>query len=249
MNFLALQRIFRSFSRDLENQGVKSIYVYGSQVPFIKNNRKVPIGSEVDLVFVKWGEVEDGEKPISDSLAKKIFKDPNNIEYTFNGVWGTDTFGGDCYFFDLLSEGDANLKRKDPSAKVFLIKEKISLWGEEIENSKCSLSDEDKKELISIMSNYVSREFFSIDTSQNRKSIFKNAIFLISLMDQSLLTQSDRSLLIEKITSSNSVSKDVKTQLRTLINCYNKNNHKGLVENFKKITNSLWIDLKKLSPK
>lgn len=224
-----------AFSHELYGEDIVSIYIYGSQVGRISTTGEIPFGKEVDLTFIKKGKLKDGEKPISDGLAEQIFSRTNNACYTFNGVWDDVSFEDSYLYFDILSEGSENINELSPSAKVFLVKRKILAWGKETESRSVSLSRDDIDRMVSVMSRYVNREFIGNDTKQNQKSVFKNGVFLISLKDESTLSESDRDILIDKLMSSKMISEKLKQKLKDLVLSYKNKDHKRLCSVFNEI--------------
>ncbi|MDE3022815.1 MAG: hypothetical protein KGI54_13320 [Pseudomonadota bacterium] len=235
MNISEFRKLLAAFSYELDGEDIESIYIYGSQVGLIGTSGEIPFGKEVDLAFIKKGKLKDGEKPISDSLAKQIFSGANNTCYTFNGVWDDVSFEDSYLYFDILSEGSENINELSPSAKIFLVKRKILVWGTETEARSPSLSRDDIYQLVSVMSRYVNREFIENDTRQNQKSVFKNGVFLISLKDESTLCESDRDVLIKKLMSSKMISKTLKQKLNDLVVSYKNKDHKRLCSVFNEI--------------
>jgi hypothetical protein len=230
-----LKTLFQGFSSELGNSAVDAIYLYGSQVDLIGRFGLIPKGKEIDLVFIKHGRLSDGEMPISIELAEKLFSPPKRFVYTFNGVWGKNNFDDDYYFFDILGEGSENIREGLPSAKVFSLKGKILVWGGDVCIHKVSISEYDKTHLTEVMSKYVRREFFKKDSPQNRKSIYKNGLFILSLNNESLLKEGDRQLLIKLIKSSPFISKAAKKNLDCFIQAYDSGSFNELCEIFNQL--------------
>ena len=236
MNLLILKKLFQSFSRQLEAEDIESIYLYGSQVDLIKDSGFIPKGKEVDLTFIKRSRLKDGEMPITTTLANNIFLSRSDIIHSYNGIWGKRKFDDNHYYFDILSEGLENLCEMTPSAKIFSIKGKILLWGKEQNIVKCGVLESDKNHLIEVMSRYVNREFCDNDSFQNRKSIFKNGLFLLSLTDESLIEEPNRDILIEKIKASPNISNVIKDILEDFVLAYKKKEHQKLSKIFNEIS-------------
>ena len=142
MKLIELRKILASKKDLLVLAGIRAVYLYGSQVEYVKSKGILPIGKEVDLVFIKNGSLKDGEPPISHSLAVSIFADTPNVIISFNGVWSNCQFKQKKYYLDILGEGLDNIKSEYPSSKIVALNKKINIWGgelKEFENYTISL--------------------------------------------------------------------------------------------------------------
>jgi len=241
MKLIKLTNILESKKDLLTLEGIRAVYLYGSQIDYMKSNRIVPIGKEVDLIFIKEGFLKDGNSPISNNLAYNIFGGFSNIIIAFNGIWSDCQFIQGRYYLDILGEGIENIKSEHPSCKIVAVKKKINIWGNEIkELNGCSpLNSMDKEYLKQVMSTYIKREFFNKNTLQNRNSILKNSIFLASLYDIEILVAEPREKKLILIKTSIAIPDKIKEIIHSLNTEYEKKNHDGLKKLFTNLMNKI----------
>lgn len=239
-----LYQILMANNTSLIDQGIKAIYLYGSQVPIVDRFDDIPTGKEVDIIFFKQGYLKEGGNPLSIELFNKLFTADSNVVCSLNGIWSEVDFHPRKYYFDILGEGIENVNNGTPSCKIISLKKKIFIWGEKIEKieNKQNLNISDKKKLSELMTSYVRREFYDKKSFQNLKSIYKNAIFIISLFDEKVIRLCTREEQIVKIYESTKVPEKIKSLMSSLILSYKKSNHADVCKSFDLITDEANFD-------
>lgn len=234
MDITKISETFKKEEELLIDSGIHSIYLYGSQIPIINKIKKIPTGREVDILFIKKGYLKDGFPPIQPEIIKNSFFKSSNIQFTYNGVWNDYIFEENKYYFDISGNGLENIQCLSASTKVSYLKPKILIWGIDIYSklSDVSLSITDKIELLNTMSNYVKREFYGVYTKNNLHSIYKNALFLVSLYDNNLLFLTDKKALELEIYKSDIINKEIKNIIEMISNHYVNSNFIGLKQEF-----------------
>lgn len=234
MKVKELSQIFNKSKIELLSNDLVAIYLYGSQIPKITKTKIIQSGKEVDLLIIKEGYLKDGLPPIKNESIRKVLSPIENVVISFNGVWNNIDFNKSKYYFDVSGNGVENIKSISASTKISFLKKKILVWGKDIYSdlSNVYLTIDDKNELLKIMSSYVRREFFKVNTTNNLKGIYKNALFLVSLFDDKLLIETDKNELEQKIDESEYLDNKIKTGVHIISENYKKGKFEYLKNNF-----------------